>query len=495
MSMETQHFKIWVGHRNSFEACTTVMEVSAENTRHCPNQTSPFGLVAMVTLLSGSLVILGCGDDRGGKGQVEPVSTDANRDVRPTGEMPVHVPRAESPIDFSELDDYLNRNRKLFRTTAVLIRKNGTVVYSYGDVDVPVSAASCSKWLGAATIMKLVEKKYLDLDKKVGSYLRMQPDKQVKNLRKRVRQLTLRQLLSHTGGLRDQDSQNNGFSDGVSPVPPYRSIFDKLTFLRTDDDTPGFCYENMGFNFAGEVATRVARKSWPTVFQNEISDPLGMTHTSFYKRRPSLAAGAHSSASDYSRFLEMFRNNGVTPEGQRILSVASINEMLKNQTAGYTMRCVPRPSARKASYGLGMWRQGPDDRPWLASHFGTSGFKVFLDFCRDVSAVFVLEYKPKWKKQGQEYTRGIYDIVRRAIPVESACAREMERDDNQWTPPLRRPAKKRKFGAGISGLHLPSSPPLVPDTVLDTEALQSPPAAVDDAGNQDNEGNDNEAAH
>lgn len=448
----------------------------------------------MVTLLSGSLVVLGCGDDRDKKGQVKPVSTDINRDVRASRQMPAHLPGAESPIDFSELDDFLTRNRKLFRTTAVLIRKNGAVVYSYGDVDVPASAASCSKWLGAATIMKLVEKKYLDLDKKVGSYLRMQPDKHVKNLRKRVRQLTLRQLLSHTGGLRDQESQNNGFCDGVSPIPPYRSIFDKLKFLSTDNDTPSFCYENMGFNFAGEVATRVARKPWPTVFQNEISDPLGMTHTSFYKRRPSLAAGAHSSASDYSRFLEMFRNNGVTPEGQRILSVASIDEMLKNHTAGYAMRCVPRPSARKASYGLGMWRQGPDDRPWLASHFGTSGFKVFLDFCREVTAVFVLEYKLKWKKQGQEYTRGIYDIVRRAIPVESACAREMERDVNQWTPPLRRPGKSRKFGGGITGLHSPSSPLQAPDALSDTEALQSLPV-LDDTQNEDNEGTDSETAH
>ncbi|MBN2717338.1 MAG: beta-lactamase family protein [Deltaproteobacteria bacterium] len=363
-------------------------------------------------------------------------------------------------FDFSELDQFIAHHRNLYRRTAVIIRKDGEIIYSFGDTLSPVNAASCSKWLGAAAILRLVERNTLSLDAPAGNYLPSglkngkkrlhSPPRLPPRLRLRAKQMTLRQLLSHTAGLRAFDPFNertfangntasgNGNGGNGNEMLPYRSAMDNLRFRGSPD--PAFCYENAGFNFAGMIATWVAHKPWPILFQEEIATPMGLYSTYFSKQKPSLAGGAMVSASDYSRFLEMFRNGGVSMEGDRILAKKTVDEMLKNQTAGLPMACVPRPSPRKESYGLGLWRQGPDARPWLASHFGTSGYKVFLDFCRNLSAVFVMEYKPSRKKRGRDESRDIYEIIQRAIPVDASCAKEMEQDRHQWTPPLRPPA-------------------------------------------------------
>ncbi|MBN2529362.1 MAG: beta-lactamase family protein [Deltaproteobacteria bacterium] len=402
------------------------------------------GMAAVIVLLC----MAGCGEENH---QHRPGRTrNTGRKSNAPGTPSATEKRAEmelastSAYDFSELDQFLAAHRKLFSRTGVMIRKGGQIVYSFGDTSAPVNAASCSKWLGAAAIMRLVEQNQLALDTRAGKY--------IDNLRPRVRKLTLRQLLSHTGGLRAFDPcQENGDEESF---PPLRSVVDNLRFQ--NGQSPAFCYDNIGFNFAGTIASKVVHKPWPGVFQEQIAGPLGLSQTFFSKQKPSLAGGAQASAADYSRFLETMRHMGVTPEGRRILKAETVLEMLKNQTAGMPMKCVPRPSPRKASYGLGMWRQGPDDKPWLASHFGTSGYKVFLDFCRDVTAVFILEYKPLQKQKGKDVTRNIYEIVERAIPVNTSCVRDMERDKNQWKPPLRRPRHKRKLLQNSVGARMES---------------------------------------
>ena len=375
--------------------------------------------------------------------------------------------KSELSIDFSEMDSFLASNRQLFHRVTILIKKNGETVYSFGDINTPFGAASCTKWLGAAAIMSLVEKTTLNLDKNIGKYL--------PQLRPRAKRLTLRQLLSHTGGLRRHPGDG---TEMASTLPLKRSVMNNLRFRNPNGNV--FCYENAGFNLAGEIASRVEQKLWPQLFQDEIGTPLELTGTYFSKNKPSLAGGAHVSASDYSRFLETMRLGGRTPEGKQILSPESVAEMLRSQTSGMPMVYVPRPSPRKQSYGLGMWRQGPDDKPWLASHFGTSGYKVFIDFCRDVTAVIIHEYKPKRKKAGRDITRNIYEIVQRAIPVKASCAREMMDDRYQWTPPLRRPAK-RKNGFRKVQMNAGDAPPDASDgqECIDDLAPEALPVDID----------------
>ena len=330
---------------------------------------------------------------------------------------------SETLIDFSELDAYLAAHGKLFRYIEVLIRKNGKVVYRYGDTTAPVLAASCSKWLGAATIMKLVEQGDLSLDAPASAYLKKLPP--------RAQPVTLRKLLSHTAGLRSWESERGTF---LHRAPLRRSMYGNLHF--DNGKSTSFCYSNVGYNFAGMIASSATGKGWSELFQDEIAFPLGMSHTWFPESRPTLAGGAHVSAEDYSRFLEMFRNDGISMEGRRVLKHETVSEMLKNQTPGVRLECVPHPSRRKQSYGLGLWRQGSEERPQMASHFGSDGYKVFLDYCRDVTAVFAMEFKDARKKRARNLSRSIYEIVERAIPVTAACALSATPENNLWIPPL-----------------------------------------------------------
>ena len=357
------------------------------------------------------------------------------------GAPSAHAPTA-TLIDFSELDRFLSKHSGLFRHAEVLIRKDGKVIYTYGDVNTPVNAASCSKWLGAAAIMKLVEEGRLDLDASAADYLIHCPH--------RLQSLTLRKLLSHTSGLKPPKLDEGAvFSD----LPFRRSVYSRLHFRKEKE--PAFCYNNLGFNFAGEIASTAVHKAWSTLFQDGIAIPLGMGHTWFPNHKPTPAGGAHVSAADYSRFLEMFRMGGISMEGRRVLKPETIAEMLKNQTPGLPLECVPRPSKRKESYGLGVWREGGGEIPRLASHFGSEGYKVFLDFCRDLSAVFAMEYRGGRKRQGRDMTRSIYDIVERAIPVNASCAAPPDAKDNQWTPPMRPPESPPLDPAGSP----PTKPP------------------------------------
>ncbi len=333
---------------------------------------------------------------------------------------------ATALIDFSELDRFLALHSKLFRHVAFLIRKDGAVVYRYGEIDTPIVAASCSKWLGAAAIMKLVETGTLNLDAPAATYL--------KNAPHRVGTLTLRELLSHTAGLRPSKPGEVAY---FTDPPLRRTLYNRLHFRK--EKAPAFCYSNIGFNFAGEIASTAVHRNWAAVFQDEIALPLGMTHTWFPTRAPALAGGAHVSAADYSRFLEMFRHGGVSMEGRRVLKEETVSEMLKDQTHGLPLECNSRPSKRKESYGLGLWRQGKGEWPQLASHFGSDGYKVFLDFCRDLSAVFITEFKESKKKEGRDLTWSLYDIVERAIPINASCAGSLELENNHWIPPMRPP--------------------------------------------------------
>lgn len=331
---------------------------------------------------------------------------------------------APTLIDFSELDMFLHRHQQLFNRTGVLIRKSGRIVYMFGDVQSPVYAASCSKWLSTATFMRLVEKNQMKLDTPAIKYMPQLPP--------REGALTLRQLLSHTAGLGPAIQKKRD-----EPSPLRRPKLPHLRF--TKEESPGFCYENAGVNWAGKIAEKITDKKWSRLFRDELATPLGLTNAYYQKSNPNAAAGAMISASDYSQFLEMIRRDGLSLYGVRVLSKASVREMLRNHTQGVEMKCVPRPSTRKESHGLGVWRRGSKELPDLASHFGAGGYKVFVDFCRDLTAVFAIEHKPKKQKRAKDVTRQIFDIVSRAIPVTAACTSADNASPNQWLVPLRPP--------------------------------------------------------
>jgi len=171
---------------------------------------------------------------------------------------------------------------------ALGVYRNGQVVYKRGygmedlneDVHITPSTvfhvASMSKQFTAAAIVLLAEQGKLSLDDDVRKYIPELPDFGQK--------ITIRNLVHHTSGLRDQWS--------LLGLAGWRYSKD----LITDDDVmsvmtrqkelnfkPGekHVYCNTGYTLMGIIVKRVSGMSLREFTTKSIFEPLGMTHTHF----------------------------------------------------------------------------------------------------------------------------------------------------------------------------------------------------------------------
>jgi len=136
--------------------------------------------------------------------------------------------------------------------------------------------SSVSKQFTAATIALLAERGSLSLDDPVRVYL---PE-----LRDYGVPLTLRHLVHHTGGVRDYldllDLAGRSAADGYT--------LDELVRLVGRQSALNFApgtahlYSNSGYLLLSAVVERVADRPLARVLQEEIFEPLGMTHTRAY---------------------------------------------------------------------------------------------------------------------------------------------------------------------------------------------------------------------
>jgi len=171
---------------------------------------------------------------------------------------------------------------------ALGIYKDGQTVYKRGygvanlNDDIPITpatvfhVASMSKQFTAASVLLLAQQGKLSLDDDVHKYIPELPDF--------GERITLRHLMHHTSGLRDQWS--------LLGLAGWRYSQD----LITDDDVmsvlvhqkalnfkPGekYLYSNTGFTLLALVVKRVSGMSLREFTSKNIFEPLGMTHTHF----------------------------------------------------------------------------------------------------------------------------------------------------------------------------------------------------------------------
>lgn len=264
------------------------------------------------------------------------------------------------------------------------IAKNGLVRYekAFGSytVDQVVPIASGSKWLSAVCILALVDQGKLLLDDKVSKY--------VPSFTGSKANITIRQCLSHTSGLPVDDP-----SLGATTITLAQCV-DYCAQLPLDS-TPGttFSYGEVSMQVAGRCAEVATGKSWETIFQQTVAGPLGMTKTDYQGLgatfNPRIGAGARSCLKDYGTFLRMILNGGVYASS-RLLTLASVDELLKDQTNGAILKSQPFPQPRR--YGLGCWRDRVGSGSLLVqtSSQGIFGFSPWIDFERRMTGVFLL---------------------------------------------------------------------------------------------------------
>ncbi|MGH7617285.1 MAG: serine hydrolase [Gemmatimonadaceae bacterium] len=308
------------------------------------------------------------------------------------------VARAQSVP--SDLGGRIDRVFAAFTTEtpgcAVGLAKDGRPLYTHGygmanlEYRVPLTdstvleSGSVAKQFTASALVLLAQDGRLSLDDDIRKYLPEVPDF--------GHVITIRNLLTHTSGLRDQWGLLGieGLGPGTQVHSPLTTL-DLIAHQKMLNFPPGsaYLYSNSGYALAGLIVQRVSGKTLDAFTQERLFRPLGMTRTrwrdDFTEIVPNRAtAYSGSSAKGYKTdmpFTNMVGNGGLLSTMHDLLLW---NENLDNPKIGGAsyVRTLETPmhltSGRAITYALGLI-VAPYGGVREVSHSGsTAGYQTFL---------------------------------------------------------------------------------------------------------------------
>lgn len=168
------------------------------------------------------------------------------------------------------------------------IVRNDSLIYSkgygmsnleYGVINTPETIfhmASVSKQFTAYAIVLLASQGKLSLDDDIRKYLPWFPDLKAK--------ITIRNLLNHTSGIRDQWQLLAISGTRLDDVITQEQVIKILSKQQALNFQPGddYAYSNSGFTLLAEIIKSVTGKSIRKFTDSAIFKPLGMNHTHFH---------------------------------------------------------------------------------------------------------------------------------------------------------------------------------------------------------------------
>jgi len=208
---------------------------------------------------------------------------------------------------------------------------------------------SISKLFAATAAMQLAEQGRFDIDKPLQNYL---PEFSIKRRFSDATPVTPRTLMTHHSGL------PSDYAKGMwtGQPEPYASIVAHIRdeYAAAPPDTI-FSYSNLGVTLLGLAEERAAGRHFAALMRTALLEPMGMRHSAFasgpdtspaaaraYSKgslaeeaglRDVPAGGLNSTVLDLSRLMQMVFAGG-TSNGRRIISPASLAEMLRPQNGG-----------------------------------------------------------------------------------------------------------------------------------------------------------------
>jgi CubicO group peptidase (beta-lactamase class C family) len=180
---------------------------------------------------------------------------------------------------------------------AVGVVHKGKLIYAkgFGEADLETGApitpttvfhvASVSKQFTAYAIVLLAQQGRLSLDDDIRKYVPEVPDF--------GKTITLRHLLNHTSGLRDQWNLLAMSGRRLDDVITKDHIFNLIKRQRELNTEPGAAYNycNTGYTLLAETVSRVTNQPFPDWMQQNVFKPLGMTSTLFYANNEQVVKG------------------------------------------------------------------------------------------------------------------------------------------------------------------------------------------------------------
>ena len=280
---------------------------------------------------------------------------------------------------------------------AVGVSRGGTVLLErgYGMADLesgrPITpetifeSGSVAKQFVAATVVVLAQQGKLSLDDPLRRHLPELPAW--------ADSITLRQMLGHTSGLRDQwtlfDIQGRPLGQVAHSL---RDVLELAQRQQRLNFAPGtqWLYSNMGYILAGLVIQRVSGDSLAVATQRLITGPLGLTHTGWRTDFRTVVPGrapAYSPSPDGSFRLDMpfslvYGSGGMlTTIGDWLKwnDALTADRVGGNGTAALLATPARLPDGRSTGYGLGLGVADIGGGVVEIGHGGsTGGYRTYL---------------------------------------------------------------------------------------------------------------------
>ncbi len=325
----------------------------------------------------------------------------------------------------------------------ILVARRGKIVlheaYGWRDKDRSLAMqkdslfrmASNTKPVVATAVLQLIESGKVNLDDNMRAHISSFDNH-------RAAYITVRQLLSHTGGFRIQPLFFRPLVEKSFEKPSAPSLQIEVDrFAEVGAEVPpgtSYSYSNAGFNSLGAMIELRSDSALKNYLRSRIYEPLGMKDSCNHESDadhermsavfgregkinwqpgdkpdfpfPRASGGMISTAWDYAIFCQMYLNQGVYGD-QRILSSESVAEATKIQTAGVYSQA--ELTQRKSYYGLG-WAV---DREGVFSHSGSDGTAAWIDPERELIGLVFTQH-PAGKNPREQFRR----------VVEAACEEE-----------------------------------------------------------------------
>jgi D-alanyl-D-alanine carboxypeptidase len=268
------------------------------------------------------------------------------------------------------------------------------------EPDARFRAGSITKTFVATVIVQLVDEHRVDLDDRLSRYVRATPWGDV----------TLRQLLNHTGGVPDY-AQAAGFTDDLLDRPARQWTTTEVLDLVADrerDFAPGtaYAYSNTDYILLGQVIESVTGQPWAQAVRQRVIDPLGLRDT-FVAGVETVPDGTVSGWFDTSGDGYDDRISGPWPaldttEGPAGALVSTAPDLARFARALFDGDLVspaarremttPQPfHPRHSNYGLGVELRRPDYHTTVWGHGGSlPGYRATMWYAPSQRRVIVV---------------------------------------------------------------------------------------------------------
>jgi CubicO group peptidase (beta-lactamase class C family) len=237
----------------------------------------------------------------------------------------------------------------------IRVLQHGTPIFhqAFGDwsLDRPANADSGTKTFSGALIMSLVDSSDsgFTLDSRLADFLPEYGEPQLS-------EITIRQSFSHQSGFAGEQILSPIL---LNPSITLREAAAQISQLPLVHGPPGstFAYGGLSMQAAGAAAEVATHMTYTELFGERITLPLGMANTRFVNAsdaNPRVAGGVESTATDFSRFMDMLLNGGVDrTSSTTVLTADSVEEMLRRQTTDELM--IANTPTGNNRYGIGVW--------------------------------------------------------------------------------------------------------------------------------------------